>query len=115
MSFKKGEKHFVSQESTLNYSIIGYTFLAFLVLIYMLISTTENYSNGERIGFVTKFSSKGRFWKSWEGELNLTQTGMNTSSVFDYSIDNDAKGMEATIATIDSAVNNGWKVKLKYH
>jgi hypothetical protein len=23
--------------------------------------------------------------------------------------------MEATIATIDSAVNNGWKVKLKYH
>ena len=75
---------------------------------------TENYSEGERIGFLTKFSHKGRFYKSWEGELNLTQTGMNTSSLFDFSIDNnnDDKNL---IATIDSAVNNGWKVKLNYH
>jgi hypothetical protein len=31
------------------------------------------------------------FWKSWEGHLNLTQTGMNSASSepFDFSIDND--------------------------
>ena len=83
-------------------------------LIFGLINSTENYSNGERIGFLTKFSHKGRFYKSWEGELNLTQTGMNTSSLFDFSIDNDAENSDV-IKQIDSAVNNGWKVKLTYH
>ncbi len=80
----------------------------------VLIFGTENYSEGERIGFLTKFSHKGRFYKSWEGELNLTQTGMNTSSLFDFSIDNNNEDKNL-IATIDSAVNNGWKVKLNYH
>ncbi len=80
----------------------------------MLFLSTENFSNGERIGYITKFSSKGRFWKSWEGELNLTQTGMNTSSLYEFSIDNDNEDPKV-VALIDSAVNNGWKVKLKYH
>lgn len=79
-----------------------------------LIGCTENYSNGERIGFVTKFSQKGLIWKSWEGELNLTQTGMNTSSTFDFSIDNDAED-SVTIKTLDSAATLGWKVKTRYH
>jgi hypothetical protein len=63
---------------------------------------------------LTKFSHKGRFYKSWEGELNLTQTGMNTSSLFEFSIDNDREDAKL-IKMIDSAVNNGWKVKLNYH
>ncbi len=90
-------------------------FIAVLaLLIYAGVGATENYSEGERIGFITKFSNKGRFWKSWEGELNLTQTGMNTSSLFDFSVDNDTEAHQ-TIAMIDSAVNFGWKVKLTYH
>lgn len=90
--------------------------LAFLLLIGIgaAVRTTENLSNGERIGFVTKFSHKGRFYKSWEGELNLTQTGMNTSSLFEFSIDND-KEDPRVVATIDSAMNQGWKIKLTYH
>lgn len=79
-----------------------------------LIGCSENYSNGERIGFVTKFSQRGLIWKSWEGELNLTQTGMNTSSTFQFSIDNDRED-KATIKTLDSAATLGWKVKLRYH
>jgi hypothetical protein len=39
---------------------------------------------------------------------------MNTSSLFDFSIDNDNESSNV-IAMIDSAVNNGWKVKLTYH
>lgn len=87
--------------------ILGFTLMALLL-------NNENYSNGERIGYVTKFSHKGQFWKSWEGELNLTQTGMNTSSTFDFSIDND-KNLPTVVETIDEAVNKGWKVKLTYH
>jgi len=83
-----------------------------------MMSCSENYSNGERIGFMTKFSSKGFWsnWKSWEGELNLTQTGMNTSSLFDFSLDNDQLNQnEKLIKTLDSAAINGWKIKVKYH
>ncbi len=72
-------------------AVVVYISIAALVAIIPLswFLSTETYSEGERIGFVTKFSNKGRFWKSWEGELNLTQTGMNTSSTFQFSIDND--------------------------
>jgi hypothetical protein len=81
-----------------------------------LTSCSENYANGERIGLVTQFSRSGVINKSWEGHLNLTQTGMNSSSAepFDFSIDNEHED-ENVINQIDSAANLGWKVKLTYH
>ncbi|CAM3908116.1 Hypothetical transmembrane protein [Flavobacterium branchiophilum] len=93
-----------------NFWIIG----LIIFFIFGIINSTETYSEGERIGYLTKFSKKGRFWKSWEGELNLTQTGMNTSSLFEFSIDND-KESNYLVTMIDSAVNNGWKIKVSYH
>lgn len=81
----------------------------------MLTSCTENYSNGERIGVVTKFSQSGWLFKSWEGHLNVTQTGMNSSVPFDFSIDNDDPNENALAQSIDSAAQYGWKVKLIYH
>lgn len=77
---------------------------------------SENYSNGERIGLVTQFSQSGIIWKSWEGHLNLTQTGMNSSSStpFDFSIDNDHED-STVIKSIKYAADSGWKVKLTYH
>lgn len=101
-------------KKSLSYNGFLWVFGIFVFIAFAAISATENYSEGERIGFLTKFSHKGRFWKSWEGELNLTQTGMNTSSLFDFSIDNANESFR-TIKMIDSAVNNGWKVKLSYH
>lgn len=79
-------------------------------------SCTENYANGERIGLITQFSRSGVIWKSWEGHLNLTQTGMNSSSStpFDFSIDNDNEP-DQLVKTIDSAAQYGWKVKMVYH
>lgn len=86
-----------------------------IALSLLLISgCTENYSNGERIGVVTQFSNTGIFWKSWEGHLNVTQTGMNSSIPFDFSVDND-KPDAKVIKILDSAVQFGWKVKLVYH
>ena len=86
--------------------------IAFASLI--LTSCSENYSNGERIGVITQFSETGLIWKSWEGHLNVTQTGMNSSVPFDFSIDNDNANQEV-INTLDSAAQHGWKVKLIYH
>lgn len=80
----------------------------------MLTSCSENYSNGERIGVITQFSNSGVIFKSHEGHLNVTQTGMNSSVPFDFSIDNDRED-ENLIKTIDSAAQYGWKVKLIYH
>jgi hypothetical protein len=90
------------------------------ILISALLSTilmqgcSENFSNGERIGVVTQFSRTGLLFKSYEGHLNVTQTGMNSSVPFDFSIDNDNEP-ENLVKTIDSAARFGWKVKLIYH
>ncbi len=86
----------------------------FLFISILFCSCSENYSNGERIGVITQFSETGLIWKSWEGHLNVTQTGMNSSVPFDFSIDND-KPDEQIIKVLDSAAQYGWKVKLIYH
>ena len=87
-----------------------------VILTVFLTSCSENYSNGERIGLITQFSKSGLVWKSWEGHLNLTQTGMNSSSMtpFDFSVDNDNEPF-GLVAKLDSAARFGWKVKLVYH
>lgn len=92
---------------------IKFIFLALVASITMT-SCTENYSNGERIGMITKFSQKGLIFDSWEGSLNTTQTGMNSATPFEFSVDNDVND-PVVIATLDSAATNGWKVKIKYH
>jgi hypothetical protein len=84
------------------------------LVILTMTSCTENYSNGERIGMLTKFSQKGLVYDSWEGTLNTTQTGMNSSTPFEFSVDNDVNDPKV-IATLDSAATQGWKVKIKYH
>ena len=88
--------------------------LATAYAMITLTSCSENYSNGERIGLVTQFSKSGIIWKSFEGHLNMTQTGMNSSTPFDFSIDND-KEEPSVVQKLDSAANFGWKVKITYH
>lgn len=84
------------------------------LIIALASSCTENYSNGERIGVITQFSQTGLIWKTHEGHLNVTQTGMNSSVPFDFSIDRDHED-PAVIKALDSAADKGWKVKLIYH
>ncbi len=92
-------------------------FVGLLALLFLsLTSCSENYSNGERIGLITQFSKTGLVFKTHEGHLNLTQTGMNSSSAkpFDFSVDRDVED-PIVVATLDSAATFGWKVKIKYH
>ena len=88
--------------------------IASIFATVLMTSCSENYSNGERIGLVTQFSQTGIIWKSWEGHLNMTQTGMNSSTPFDFSIDNDNQD-DNLVKSLDSAANLGWKVKIIYH
>lgn len=85
--------------------------------IVLLASCSEHYGSGERIGLITKFSRSGLIYKSWEGELHVTQTGMNsTMNDFDFSVDNDVEAQQGPmIATLDSAAKNGWKMRIIYH
>jgi len=90
--------------------------LFIITAVLLLASCTENYSNGERIGLVTQFSESGLIFKTHEGHLNLTQTGMNSSSAvpFDFSVDADNEDPKI-VAILDSAATYGWKVKIVYH
>lgn len=92
----------------------GTILIGLLASVMLMTSCSENYSNGERVGMITKFTEKGIIWKSHEGHLNATQTGMNSAEGFDFSVDND-KNDPVVIATLDSAASFGWKVKLEYH
>lgn len=86
------------------------------VLALTLNSCKENYSNGEKVGNLIEFTSKGLWWDSWEGRLNMTQTGMNTSGApFSFSFDNDRDDQDSLIALMKQAQVEGWKLKLKYH
>ena len=87
-----------------------------LALFMPLAGCKENYSQGEKVGNLIEFAKKGVFWDSWEGRMNLTQTGMNTSGEpFQFSFDNDRNDQDSLINILYQAQVEGWKVKVKYH
>ncbi len=45
-----------------------------LFCLYVAVSLTWSYSDGDRSGSLYKFSRKGWLCKTWEGELNITPT-----------------------------------------
>lgn len=84
--------------------------------MFTFASCKEHFSDGERVGTVIKFSKAGVIWDSWDGELNLTATGMNTSGEpFAFSFDNDRSDQDSLINLIAEAQRYGWKVKIIYH
>lgn len=95
--------------------------LSIKLLLLSLVLTTfsgckENYSNGEKVGNLIEFTKKGVIWDSWEGSMNMTQTGMNTSGEpFFFSFDNDRDDQDSLIAIMKRAQVEGWKLKLRYH
>ena len=87
-----------------------------LLLMLVMGSCKEHYSDGERVGTVTKFSKAGVIWHSWDGHLNITQTGMNSAGEpFEFSMDNDRSDQQGLIDTLNIAQIKGWKVRIKYH
>ena len=91
-------------------------FIFVACVITLLSSCKENYSNGEKVGNLIEFTEKGVVYDSWEGRLNLTQTGMNTSGEpFSFSFDNDRDDQDSMIKLMQKAQVEGWKIKIRYH
>ena len=68
---------------------------------------TYDYSDGERAGFVQKFSRKGWVCKTWEGELALVNLPGAMPEIFRFTVRDDAVAKR-----IASLV--GKRVSLKY-
>jgi hypothetical protein len=93
-----------------------YLFVIVALCCMCFTSCKENFSNGERVGTVTKFSKAGVIWDSWDGHLNITQTGMNSAGEpFSFSLDNDRSDQDSIIRELINAQRYGWKIKIKYH
>lgn len=61
---------------------------------YVLAMLSWSYSEGERAGWVQKFSSKGWLCKTWEGELALVSLPGSTVEKFPFTVRDDAVAAE---------------------
>jgi hypothetical protein len=66
--------------------------LASLLLFagYVWTSLHWSYSNGERAGYLQKFSSKGWICKTWEGELLMTTVPGVIPEKFEFTVRDEA-------------------------
>ena len=61
-----------------------------LFALYVWIALSFDYSEGERAGYVQKFSRKGWVCKTWEGELAMVNLPGAMPEIFRFTIRDDA-------------------------
>lgn len=81
--------------------------LALLFAAYVWLSLSYSYSDGERAGFVQKFSRKGWVCKTWEGDLALVNLPGQPAEIFSFTV-RDAVVAEKINALV------GRRVALRY-
>ena len=64
--------------------------IVLLVAGYFLFVFNWSYSEGERAGWIQKFSSKGWLCKTWEGELAMVSMPGSMSEKFFFTVWDDA-------------------------
>jgi hypothetical protein len=57
-----------------------------LFALYVWSALHLNYSDGERAGYVQKFSRKGWVCKTWEGELAMVNLPGTMPQIFNFSV-----------------------------
>lgn len=90
--------------------IVLFGFLAVLIglgALWTLITLTFSYSDGDRVGYVQKFSHKGWVCRTWEGELAMTPVPGAAPEIFYFTVRD-----EAVVKRIKDA--EGKKVALHY-
>jgi hypothetical protein len=75
--------------------------------LWTLVTLTFSYSDGDRVGYVQKFSHKGWVCRTWEGELAMTPVPGAAPEIFTFTV-RDAK----VVQQIHDA--EGKKVALHY-
>lgn len=66
-----------------------------LIALYLWLALQFNYSEGERAGYVQKFSHKGWICKTWEGELAMVNLPGAMPEIFRFSVRDDAVAARA--------------------
>jgi lysophospholipid acyltransferase (LPLAT)-like uncharacterized protein len=66
------------------------TIILTLAACYLLFVLKWSYSEGQRIGYVQKFSKKGWICKSWEGELAMFPVVAMQAEKFLFTVRDDA-------------------------
>jgi hypothetical protein len=61
-----------------------------LFALYVWAALTFDYSEGERAGYLQKFSSKGWICKTWEGELAMVNLPGAMPEIFRFSVRDEA-------------------------
>lgn len=61
-----------------------------LFALYVWAALSYDYSEGERAGFIQKFSRKGWVCKTWEGELAMVNLPGAMPELFRFSVRDDA-------------------------
>jgi hypothetical protein len=92
------------------WKLIVFLLLLIPVLVFALWTwwaLSWTYSDGDRVGFVQKFSRKGWICKTWEGELAMSPVPGSVPQLFDFTVRDDS---------VARAINNvaGKRVSLHY-
>lgn len=98
----------------------------FIIPLVFLAGCSSSFSEGSRVGVLRKFSKKGVFIKSYEGELllnaGLKDDGkgqqMVVNETWDFSVDPDAshgEDIQKVVADLKAAMKSGKRVELYYN
>ncbi len=87
-------------------------FFLLIILLCTLSACGQNYSDGTRVGVVTKLSQKGLFFKSWEGEMLMALPSQTVGTIqpekFVFNVD------PAVESKVEEAMKSGKRVELMY-
>src|SRR5262245_6965839 len=78
-----------------------------VLALYTWLTLTLTYARGERVGYVQKFSRRGWFCKTWEGELAMVSMPGQAPEKFYFSTRS-----EPIAAQVNSTL--GKRVRLRY-
>ena len=87
--------------------LIGLVITILAVAGFTVFTLTYNYADGERAGYVQKFSRKGWICKTWEGEMAMVTMPGTVAEKFYFTVPDDE-----VAAKINSSV--GKRVSLHY-
>jgi hypothetical protein len=91
----------------LRYLALALTALLLAAIAWVWLTLSWSYSEGERAGYVQKFSRKGWLCKTWEGEIAMVTMPGAIPDRFEFSVRDDA-----VAAQINALA--GKRVVLKY-
>lgn len=87
--------------TTKRFGLFSAVFLIIAILLafgYLWLTLHWSYSDGERAGYVQKFSKRGWVCKTWEGELLLTTLPGVVPEKFEFTVRDEAVADQVSAA-----------------